>query len=85
MGDASVSGTKCLEEVAPDGAEVAGLKHRAKVSDEGAGAVICLKAAAIEMREEKEGSVTPMRVRGVLGRGAEMESCARLQRRGQEM
>jgi hypothetical protein len=42
LGDASVSGTKCLEKVAPDGAEVAGLELRAKVSDEAAGAVICL-------------------------------------------
>ena len=46
LGDASVSGAKFIEGVAPDGAEGAGLKLRAKVSDEGAGAVICLEGGS---------------------------------------
>ena len=38
--------TKGFEKVAPDGAEVAGLKHRAKVSDEGAAAVVGLEGSS---------------------------------------
>ena len=46
MGNASVCGTECLEEVAPDGAEVAGLELRAKVRDESAGAVVGLESSS---------------------------------------
>jgi len=45
LGDAPECRTKSREEVAPDGAEVGGLEHRAKVRDKGAGAVVCLECS----------------------------------------
>ena len=38
--------SKGLPEVAPDGAEMAGLAHRAEVSDVGTGAVVSLKGCS---------------------------------------
>ena len=46
MGNASECRTKSDEEVAPDGAEVSRLEHRAKVRYKGACAVVSLKSSS---------------------------------------
>ena len=74
LGDAPEGNSKSLTEVAPDGAKVKGSNTEPRLVMKVRVLWYAWKAAAIEMREEKEGSVTPMRVRGVLGRGEELAS-----------